>query len=276
MNKRIIDLTGKKFGRLIVLNISKEKKDNRITWKCKCECGNIKNVIGKALRNGTIKSCGCYSKEIIKNNAKKRFIDITGQKFNRLTVLNRSHNNKFNFIMWECLCDCGNKCFAKAYELKTEQIKSCGCLNNELRSKRVKTHDLSKTSLYRVWKSIKTRCLCKSNKNYKRYGGRGIIICNEWLNNPMKFIEWAKNNGYKKGLTIDRKNNNGNYKPSNCRFVSIKENNRNTSNCKVNYEIVIKIKEIASLNKYKQSEIGDMFGITQQTVSKIINNKTWY
>jgi len=166
--------------------------------------------------------------------------------------------------------------FGRSYELRKGTVKSCGCLESENRHDRLKksTHGLSKLPIYYVWKSMKSRCLRKTDKRYSRYGGRGISICNEWLNNPEAFIEWANGSGYKKGLSIDRKNNDGNYSPDNCRFIIISKNNRNSSNTHLTESDIAKIKLLHS-NGMMQIDIAPMFEITQQTVSKIVNNKSW-
>jgi hypothetical protein len=91
-------------------------------------------------------------------------------------------------------------------------------------------HGLSKHSLHRVWRKIIDRCYNEKNKNYNRYGGRGILIYNDWIINFKSFYDWCMANGYKEGLTIDRENNNGNYEPSNCRWVTMKVNARNKEN----------------------------------------------
>lgn len=204
----------------------------------------------------------------------RKLIDITGQRFERLTVIKKSHVDNDNFTVWECKCDCGNTHFARAYPLKKGSIKSCGCLNNELRSQRVKTHGLSQLPIYKVWKAMKSRCFRKTDKRFSRYGGRGISICDEWLNNPESFIKWSNENGYREGLTIDRKDNNGNYSPDNCRFLTIAKNNRNSSNTHLTESDIERIKSL-HLSGMMQIDIAPMFGITQQTVSKIVNNKTW-
>lgn len=85
------------------------------------------------------------------------------------------------------------------------------------------------TRLYRIWRNIKTRCLNTNNPSYKRYGGRGITVCNEWQNNFQAFKEWALSHGYAENLTIDRINNDGNYEPDNCRWITMKKQSMNTS-----------------------------------------------
>lgn len=199
---------------------------------------------------------------------------MTGKTFNRLTVVKRSHVDKDNFIVWECICACGNTHFARAYPLKMGSIKSCGCLNNELRNIRRTTHGLSKLPIYKVWKSMKSRCYRLTDTRYSRYGGRGIKVCDEWLNSPIAFIEWAMKNGYVEGLSIDRRDNNGNYTPVNCRFVSIAVNNRNSSSTHLTKEDIKAIKSCHS-GGMMQIDIAPKFGISQQTVSKIVNNKSW-
>lgn len=94
-------------------------------------------------------------------------------------------------------------------------------------------HGLCKTRLYRIFGNIKQRCYYKNNKDYKNYGGRGIIVCDEWLKDFKKFYDWAINNGYQDGLTIDRINNDGNYEPSNCRWITKKAQSRNNRNNRI-------------------------------------------
>lgn len=204
------------------------------------------------------------------------FIDITNMRFGRLLVLKRSYVDKDNFIRWECLCDCGNTYFGRSYELRRGTVKSCGCLANENRKEisNKTIHGLYKTPIYSVWKAMKSRCYREKDKRYLRYGGRGITVCDEWINNPEKFITWSYGNGYKQGLSIDRIDNNKGYAPENCRFVSTAKNNRNSSNTHLNESDIKAIKEL-SLNGMKQIDIAPMFNIAQQTVSKIVNNKTW-
>jgi hypothetical protein len=119
-------------------------------------------------------------------------------------------------------------------------------------------HGCKGTKLYRVWCSMKERCNNPNNKSYSRYGGRGITICEDWMLSFEKFNEWAINNGYSENLTIDRKNNNGNYEPSNCRWITISEQNRNYSrNHLITYKGQTKC----------LSDWADSFGINRTTVA---------
>lgn len=162
-----------------------------------------------------------------------------GKRYSRLLIISISKydkgRHKYPMYCAKCVCDCGN---IRDYELYNliklkGNAKSCGCLRIENGHKSLTTHGLSRLLLYKVWDSMKQRCTNPNDTGYKNYGGRGISICNEWLHNPEIFIKWALNNGYKKGLVIDREKNNGNYTPNNCRFITNKLSQRNTRRNKI-------------------------------------------
>lgn len=129
---------------------------------------------------------------------------------------------------WLCKCECGNETIVSAQHLKNGHTKSCGCLHTERFTLSHTSHGLAKHPLYKIYKGIKERTTKEYNKSYKYYGDRGIKLCDEWENDFKSFYNWAMENGYKKGLTIDRIDVNGNYAPNNCRFVSqkVQQNNR--------------------------------------------------
>ncbi len=153
-----------------------------------------------------------------------KFIDIKGEKYNRWTVLSLSKiENKKAY--WLCQCDCGTKRVVSSSSLRAGTSKSCGCLVKENGIKTI--NGLSKTRLYRNYSNIKQRCFNPNFPLYKNYGGRGIIMCDKWKNDFMSFYNWAMSNGYKENLTIDRIDVNGNYEPSNCRWITMKEQYHN-------------------------------------------------
>jgi hypothetical protein len=155
-----------------------------------------------------------------------------GDKFSRLTVIDCWYeiksNNIHRSLKCKCICECGREKDVWATYLINNETKSCGCLQTESRGKSSRTHNLSHHSLYSVYANMKTRCYWAKSENYHNYGGRGIIICDEWLADFQKFYEWAMKSGWEKGLTVDRINNDGNYEPSNCRCTTPRVQGNNT------------------------------------------------
>ena len=158
-------------------------------------------------------------------------IDMTGYRFGHLTVIGPVEKRNHQ-IYWLCVCDCGTKKFVQGRKLRDGLVKSCGCARiAEIREAKT-IHGDSSSKLYKVWKGMKQRTSNPKNKDYLRYGGRGIRMCAEWSESYPAFKKWAFCAGYCDGLSIDRIDNDGDYCPKNCRWVTAKEqaNNRHTSN----------------------------------------------
>ena len=162
-------------------------------------------------------------------------INLTGQRFGYLVVLERANDKVLpcgqKQIQYFCRCDCGNTKIVRGLSLRGGRTKSCGCHQNDylvrLSIKHGKRHD----RIYNTYRAMKERCYNKNNASYLNYGARGIKVCDDWLNSFEAFYLWATQNGYSEGLTIDRIDNNGDYQPSNCRWITRSENSK-----KRNYE----------------------------------------
>jgi len=145
--------------------------------------------------------------------------NLTGKRFGKLIALDYVGNYK-----WMCICDCGNRKKIRSDNLIMERIRSCGCLHKECARALQYKHGDYKTKLYGIWAGMKSRCTHVKHKGFKYYGGRGIRVCDEWRGNYSTFKSWAILNGYQNGLTIDRIDNDGNYEPSNCQWLTRLEN----------------------------------------------------
>lgn len=158
--------------------------------------------------------------------------DLVGKKFGRLTVIEQhgfteknEHGSKQ--AIWYCKCDCGNYCEIPSGTLTRKRNNhSCGCLAKEHLKDMAKgniTHGMSNTGLYRSYKAMMSRCYRKKDIHYNAYGKRGIVVCKEWKDNSKAFIEWGLSNGWREHLTLERIDVNGNYEPSNCKWIPMKD-----------------------------------------------------
>ena len=162
--------------------------------------------------------------------------DLIGQHFGMLTVVEKAEGKFYNnkeYKQWLCRCDCGKEKVIMQTNLMSGRSTNCGCQRILKIQKATKTHGMTNSRLYVLYKGILARCYNKNHQHYKEYGGRGIGVCSEWLEDFMNFYNWAIANGYDKNAprgkcTLDRINNDGNYEPSNCRWVDMNMQANNT------------------------------------------------
>lgn len=192
-----------------------------------------------------------------------REIDLTGQRFGRLTVVKKvgvkrvgQHSSK---SIWLCRCDCGNEKEVLRNSLVNGGTKSCGCLAAENRKIMHLKHGKANTRIWKIWCNMRDRCGNPNNRSYPYYGGRGIVVCEEWKNDFTPFYNWAVANGYSDEMTIDRIDGDGNYEPSNCRWATRKDQTRNRG----------------ITRKFTLSEIAEIEGISyQRAYDKFVRRKS--
>lgn len=205
----------------------------------------------------------------------RRYQNLINEVFGLLTVIEKVNNSRP--IRWYCKCSCDSGIIKpyRAGDLKSGDIVSCGCIGRKLSSERLKTHGLSRTKQYNWWKNIKYRCYNENDIGYKNYGGRGIKVCDEWINNPEIFINYIKSleNYGVAGYSIDRINNDGNYEPGNIKFSTKSQQSQNTRKTLYNIDIVRQIRSMAESRSI--IDIAKELNIPYSTIIKIVKKEIW-
>lgn len=234
---KALNLIGHRVGRLSVVESAGSLGGSRV-WLCKCDCGNLTTVKAHRLTGPRpTRSCGCLQKETVGAIGRKamqdKAVDRTGSKYGRLTVVRQAERNQFGDIRWECVCECGNLVAVPVGSLTSEHTRSCGCLQREKASVQGKIigaanhkHGMTETPEYHAWHGMRQRCLDKNHPGFKHWGGRGVKICDRWNEFKNFYADVGERPTPKHSL--DRfPDPNGNYEPSNVRWATQKEQQRN-------------------------------------------------
>lgn len=197
-----------------------------------CECGNTTFASGTALRKGTKQSCGCLQREASARTPamiSRKYPPVhVGDRYGKLTVIAPTGKKVHGRASWICICDCGNTCEAMGNRLTGGKKLSCGCYCGERLTERNTTHGGTGSRLYGIWRGMKSRCYNPNVKGYAYYGGKGVVVCDEWVTDFAAFRDWSLSNGYSDDLTIDRIDGDGPYSPDNCRWTTwdVQRNNQ--------------------------------------------------
>jgi len=237
---------GEKFNHLTAKSELTKKE-----WLFRCDCGKYLVANKYSVSSDHTKSCGC-----IKN--KDKFIDIKGKKYNYLTAVEHKIDS-----VWIFKCDCGKEKEIDSRNVKNSHTKSCGCMKGKINGDAHRTHGKTGTKVYRAWLHMKDRCNNTNDKEYKRYGARGIAICKEWKSSE----QFLKDMGDSpKGTSLDRIDNNKNYCKENCKWSTPREqaNNRRSN-------------RFITFNGRTETlaEWGRITGINAKNINRRIDNYGW-
>ena len=232
---RKLQLEGLRFGRLTVLHSEGKNKIGQYFWRCKCDCGNEKVILGHSLCRGGTRSCGCLEKESRDAHiAKIRHspADHVGKKYGRITVEELYVADRKSRAKGRC--DCGSAWEGPFGPLVNGKTLSCGCLRDETTAARRLTHGQTRNGStgsieYRCYRAMIRRCTDTHMRDYPRYGGRGIKVCARWLESFDNFLA-DMGAAPEDRQTVDRIDNDGDYSPDNCEWASRMTQSRHRSN----------------------------------------------
>ena len=193
--------------------------------------------------------------------------NLQNRKFGRLTVIEMTKKRKNRHVIWKCVCDCGNEVFVASNNLLCGQTRSCGCLQRELASKNNTVHGMRKTRIYNSWAHMIDRCNNPNNAHFKDYGGRGISVYKRWYKFENFFADMGE---MPDELTLERKNNNGNYEPKNCKWATRLEQQANTR--KLKWFRAWHKDMMCQFMSNNQCEFARRYGLEQGCISRCLSN----
>lgn len=225
-----LDLSGQRFGKLVAKEHMPGSRREIARWRCLCDCGTFVAVHQYNLRKGRTRSCGCLIGETPAGNR----ANIAGQVFGRLTAVAFAGRNSRQGL-WRCRCECGGQATTTVTKLRSGHTTSCGCFKNEGIASRARKDGLfvgGRHRLFDTYHKMVARCTNPNDAAYEDYGGRGISVCDRWLKGEGQktgFSLFLKDMGPRPSsrYSLDRRENNGNYEPANCRWATAKQQARN-------------------------------------------------
>ena len=215
-----INMSGQRYGRLTCIERVPNDKNRKTLWRCICDCGKVVIVCAGDIRNGKVKSCGCLHDELAGERSRNRSNHIIGNKYGKLTVIKRyySTGKEWHDSHWLCKCDCGNEVVVPYKGIVRSKYKMCKKCRMKLSTKRIPE--------YTVWEGMKRRCYNRNDRYYSTYGGRGVKVCDRWVNSFKNFyLDMGERPTNK--YSIDRIDVNGDYCKENCRWATAKEQSVN-------------------------------------------------
>lgn len=193
-----------------------------------------------------------------------------GARFGRWTLVERDYGRRYHY--WWCVCDCGGKKSVAFGSLRRGVSRSCGCYNRDAAKRRPANHGMAGSATYNVWASMIQRCRNPRAASFRNYGARGISVCERWHD----FREFLRDMGdVPAGRSIDRIDVNGNYEPGNCRWVTMREQQRNRTNNKLSAESVAVLRAEISRGVVTKKALAQKYGISAGYVSHIEHRRAW-